>query len=54
MLKYILYVAAHGHNEIKGSWHRRNRARDFSYTKNLPGGAEKYKVPRSLNEYHLS
>lgn len=49
MLKYILYAAAHGYDEIKGGQNRRDRARDFSYTKNLPGRAEKCKVPRSLN-----
>lgn len=49
MLKHILFVADHGYDEIKGRKSRRDRVRDFSYTENLLTGAEKYKVPRSLN-----
>lgn len=41
MLKHILYAAAHGYDKIKGRKSRRNRAREFSYTKSLPIGAEK-------------
>lgn len=41
MLKYILYAAIHGYDKIKGGKSRRDRARDFSQTKNLPTGAEK-------------
>lgn len=53
MLKHILYAAAHGYDNIKEAKRREIELEISHIQKELLAGAEKVKVPLSLDEYHL-
>lgn len=53
MLKHILYAPAHGYDNIKEAKSRETELEISHTQKKLLIGAEKMKVPLSLNEYQL-